>query len=165
MPPIADPTHWFLLFVLSVILTIVSITDIRDRRIPNWTVLAVAILFVPWAITQHVSFLSALGAAAIAFVASCGMYLFGVLGAGDSKLLTVTGLFVGLGGLLPFLLLVALAGGLLAVVSLAVRPVRALVIIQMRGKGELGRGIPYGVAIALATITILSWPSLTHMLG
>jgi len=160
MPAAADLSYWSLLLALSVILAIASITDIRDRRIPNWTVLAVAVLFVPWAITQHVSILHAVGAAAIAFIISGAMYTFGVVGAGDSKLLTVTALFVGLGQLLPFLLLVALTGGVVALVSLAARPVRALVMIQMRGKGDFGRGVPYGVAIAVATVIILMRPFL-----
>jgi prepilin peptidase CpaA len=155
MPAAAELPYWSLLLALSVILAIASITDIKERRIPNWTVLAVAALFVPWAVTQHVSVLSALGAAAIAFAISCAMYAFGVVGAGDSKLLTVTALFAGLGQLLPFLLLVALTGGVVALVSMAARPVRALVMIQMRGKGDFGRGVPYGVAIAVATVGIL----------
>jgi hypothetical protein len=37
-------------------------------------------------------------------------------------------------------------------VSLAANPARALVMFQMRGKGEFERNIPYGVAIAVAGI-------------
>ena len=156
MPAVANLAHWSLFFLLSVVLAIASISDIKDRRIPNWSVLAVAVLFVPWAITEHVSLASALGAAAITFVISCGLYLVGVIGAGDSKLLTAAALFVGFGQLLPFLVLVALAGGVIAVMSLAARPVRALVMFQMRNKGDFGRGVPYGVAIAIATVGILA---------
>jgi hypothetical protein len=44
------------------------------------------------------------------------------------------------------------------------RPVRALVMFQMRGKGDFGRGVPYGVAIAIATAGILSWPPFANVL-
>src|SRR5258708_20879338 len=114
MPAAADMARWLVVILLSAILVVASISDIRDRRIPNWTILAIAILFVPWALLGSIStILPALGAALIAFLISCPMYIFRVLGAGDSKLLTVVALFVGMGQLLHFLLVVALAVGAL----------------------------------------------------
>ena len=166
MPEAVKMAHWFVLALLSVILAIASISDIRDRRIPNWTVLATAALFVPWAfVGGDVSILGSLAGASIVFAIGLALYVFRVVGAGDTKLITATSLFVGWGQLFPFLVLVALAGGVIAVVSLSMRPVRALVMFQMRGKGDFGRGVPYGVAIAIATIAILSWPPLGRMLG
>jgi prepilin peptidase CpaA len=67
-------------------------------------------------------------------------------------------LFVGLAQLPQFVLVTALIGGALAVISLVTHPTRALVMLQMRGKGTLGAGIPYGVAIALAGIFIVFAP-------
>jgi prepilin peptidase CpaA len=93
------------------------------------------------------------------------MYFFRVLGAGDSKLLTVVTLFVGWAQFPRFLVLVALAGGAIAAVSLVLRPTRALVMFQMRGKGDYGRGIPYGVAIAIATVYEITWPLVREMLA
>jgi prepilin peptidase CpaA len=54
--------------------------------------------------------------------------------------------------------LVALTGGVIALASLLARPVRAAVMFHMRGKGDFGRGVPYGVAIAIATMVIIVWP-------
>jgi len=157
--PAAEILRWSVVLLLSILLLVVSVSDIRDRRIPNWTVLAVATLFVPWIfVGGQVSVVSSLEAALIAFVVSCGLYAFRVVGAGDSKLLTVTALFAGLPGLPKFLVLVALAGGAIAVVSLLARPARAAVMFHMRGKGDFGRGVPYGVAIAIATMTIVLVP-------
>jgi hypothetical protein len=36
-----------------------------------------------------------------------------------------------------------------------------MVLVAMRGKGAAGRGVPYGVAIALAG-TVLLWNGLLH---
>ena len=166
MTTAVEMARWFVIALLSVILVIASISDIRDRRIPNWTVLAVAALFLPWIfVGREVSILGSLAGASIVFVIGLGLYILRVVGAGDFKLVTATSLFVGLGQLFPFLLLVALAGGVIAVMSLASRPVHALVMFQMRGKGDFGRGVPYGVAIAIATIALLSWPSLARWLA
>ena len=166
MPAAADMARWSIIILLLAILAVASVSDIRDRRIPNWTVLAVALLFVPWIfLSPGIGILSALGASLTAFMVSFPLYFFRLVGAGDSKFLTVVALFVGLSQLLQFLVLVALAGGAIAAVSLITRPTRALVMFQMRGKGDFGRGIPYGVAIAIAAAYVISWPFARHMLG
>ena len=159
MPAAAETLRWFIVLLLAMLLVIVSVSDIRHRRIPNWTVLAVAALFVPWIfVGPGVSVLSALEAALISFVVSCALYATRVVGAGDSKLLTVTALFAGMPGLPHFLVYVALAGGVIALGSMLARPTRAAVMFHMRGKGDFGRGVPYGVAIAIATVAIILLP-------
>ena len=45
--PAAEILRWCVILLLSILLLFVGVSDIRDRRIPNWTVLAVAGLFVP----------------------------------------------------------------------------------------------------------------------
>jgi prepilin peptidase CpaA len=159
MPQNAEVARWLLGALLLVILAAASISDIRDRTIPNWAILAIALLFVPWAIVapDH-TVLPALAAALAAFLISCSLYLFRVVGAGDSKLLTAVALFVGLNELPRFLIFVVLAGGVMAAASLLSRPVRALVMFQMRGKGNYGRGIPYGIAISAAAAYVITWP-------
>ena len=165
MPAAAEMARWFIVILLLTSLAVASISDIRDRRIPNWTVLAIAILFVPWAFLGGVNTIpSALEASLIAFLISCPLYFFRVIGAGDSKLLTVVALFVGLGQLLHFLVLVVLVGGVIAAGSLLSRPTRAFVMFQVRGKGDYGRGIPYGVAIAIAAVCVITWPLARHAL-
>ena len=148
--------RWSIVLLLSILLVIASVSDIRDRRIPNWTVLAIAALFVPWAfVGPRVSILSSLEAALIVLAASISLYAVRIIGAGDSKLLTVAALFVGFSQLPRFLLFVVLAGGVIAIISLVTRPTRAMVMLHMRGKGDFGRGIPYGVAIAVGTLCIV----------
>lgn len=159
MSEVAEITRWCVVILLCVILTIISISDIRHRRIPNWTVLAVLCLSVPWLWAgPGPPVLSALSAMLIAFVVTWPLYAFGLFGAGDSKLLLATSLFVGLQKLLVFFVAVAVAGGVIAMVSLMLEPTRALVLFHMRGKGGYGKDVPYGVAIAIATVLIVTRP-------
>ena len=140
-----------------------AISDIRFRKIPNWTVLAVVALALPWMATGTVSWaLWAAAAAAIAWVASFMLYSLGVVGAGDSKLFAAVALFVGFQNLWLLAVATALVGGLIAAVSLATRPRRALVMFTMKGKGDFGRGIPYGVAIAIGAGVVV-WGSLLRL--
>lgn len=158
--------RWPVAILLGVVLVAASISDVRARRIPNWTVLAVFGLFLPWALLdQENTVLSALAAGLGAFLITLPMYLFRVLGAGDSKLLAAVSLFAGLEQLPRLLLFVALAGGVMAIASLASRPTRSVVMFHMRGKGDFGRGIPYGVAIAVGTICLIGWPLVQRATG
>ncbi len=148
----------------TAILAIAAASDVRHRRIPNWTVLALIALFAVMAIAfGGRGFVSALVAAGIALVISVGLYALRLIGAGDSKLLTAVALFAGLGYLPLLVLATALAGGVIAGVSLVTRPTRALTMFTMRGKGDWGRGIPYGVAIAVGGVLVL-WAPMTDFL-
>jgi prepilin peptidase CpaA len=159
MPAAAETLRWSIILLLSILLVIASVSDIRYRRIPNWSVLAIGALFIPWAFfVAPASVLPSLGAALVALVIGLILYAFRIVGAGDSKLLAVVALFAGMNHLLQLLVLVALVGGVIALISLVARPTRAMVMLHMRGKGDFGRGIPYGVAIAIATICIVALP-------
>ena len=138
-------------------------TDVRARRIPNWTVLACLGLFLAWAAVHPLSWdLWALGAGVIAFAVSFGLYSAGLVGAGDSKLFAAVALFTGMSGLAPLAVVTALVGGVVAVVGLILRPTRALTMISMKGKGDFGPGVPYGVAIAAAAAGLV-WAGLLHL--
>jgi prepilin peptidase CpaA len=151
--------HQATIALVCIVLTIAAISDVRRRRIPNWTVLVIAVLFGAWASGEpSVSLVSSLGAALVIFLISCGLYYFGVVGAGDSKLATVTALFAGLAHLLQFIFYMSLAGGLIVICMLAVQPTKALVILQTRGRGGMGISVPYGVAIAAAGALLLLLP-------
>lgn len=152
MPP-TEIARWILLVLLTLVLGYAAAVDVKERRIPNWTVLAVMGLFVGWAFAApSVSLLGSIEAAGIMFLLTVGLYMMKVVGAGDSKLVTAAALFAGMQSLLMFLLMMSLAGGAVALFMLALSPRRALVIIQTRGQVGFGRSVPYGVPIALATI-------------
>lgn len=166
MPGAVDIAQWLIIAPLCGILVIVSISDIRHRRIPNWAVLAVCGLALPWILTgSGPSIFSAAMAFLITFAVTWPLYAFGLFGAGDSKLLMALSLFVGLQNLLFFFVAVALAGGVIAAAGLILEPTRALVLFQLRGKGGYGRDVPYGVAIAIAAAIVIAWPIMRPVLA
>jgi prepilin peptidase CpaA len=161
--PLIEVGRWFVAVLLTGLTGWAAISDIRVRKIPNQVVLAILVLAIPWLMfgTLHWS-LWALAAGAIALAVSFFLYSLGVVGAGDSKLFGAVALFVGLDHLWLLAVATALVGGLIAATSLAARPRRALVMFTMKGKGDFGRGIPYGVAIAAGALIVV-WGVLLHL--
>ena len=156
MFPAAEAARVGVLALVLVTLAAASLSDWRYRRIPNWTVGALLLLYACWAsIVPSVSVTQSLEAAAVAFLVSFLLYALRLVGAGDSKLISAVALFVGMPRLAEFALVMSLAGGALAVMSLVSQPTRALVMLQMGGRADPGRGVPYGIAIALAGAFIL----------
>jgi prepilin peptidase CpaA len=152
--------RWLIAIVLTGILAWAAVTDIRERKIPNSAVIAVLGLSLPWLATylmlgSFVWVLWAIAGGVIAFVVSFILYAAGVIGAGDSKLFAAVALFTGLANLPMLTVATALAGGAMAAVSFASRPSRAMTMITLRGKGDFGRGIPYGVAIAIGAALVV----------
>jgi prepilin peptidase CpaA len=149
--------RWVVVALFVAILAAAAVSDVRSRRIPNWSVLALAVLFVGWVfVGPSVSLLSSVEAAGFVFLVTAALYYFNIFGAGDSKLMTAVALFAGLGHLLQVVFMTTLAGGVLALVSLAGRPTRTLVMLQTRSKDRASRGIPYGVAIALGGVLTMA---------
>lgn len=156
----ADILRYVVAAALTGVLLWAAVSDAISRRIPNRSVLAVVGLFVIWAVLARGEGAGwAVAAATLALVVGYALYAFKVMGGGDAKLFAATALFAGFAYLPVLILVTALAGGAMAIVSLASRPRRALVIWTLRGKGDYGRGIPYGVAIALGGIVMI-WGAL-----
>ena len=134
-----------------------GVSDAITRKIPNASVVTVLALFVVWSFLNPLPLLtSSLLAGVIGFIVFYALYAFRILGAGDAKLFSAVALFAGLAYLGSFSMATVLAGGAMAVVTLASRPQRALVMFNLRGRGDFGRGIPYGCAIAFGGI-IMHW--------
>jgi prepilin peptidase CpaA len=105
-------------------------TDVRSRRIPN--VLVVAGLFVGLVLRGLAgggALLDAGGGAVVALGIGVAAYATGALGAGDAKLLCAAGAYLGLARLPEALVLIALAGGALALLE-AVRRGRFLGLLR-----------------------------------
>jgi prepilin peptidase CpaA len=142
--------------LLTAVLAYAAVNDIRERKIPNWTVLASLGLFIGWAVVHPLTWdLWALGAGLVAFLVTFGLYMGGVIGAGDSKLFAAVALFTGMGGLAILALATAVIGGAVAIGGFVLKPTRGLVMLKMRGRGDFGRGVPYGVAIAAASVGLV----------
>lgn len=100
------------LIITSALLFYVAWTDLREYKIRNNLVLALAGLFVLYTVlTGHWVVLRwDLAFAALMFVVLLAIYHLYWMGGGDAKLLMVAFLWTGLSGALPFAVLLALFG-------------------------------------------------------
>ncbi|RMD88735.1 MAG: pilus assembly protein CpaA [Alphaproteobacteria bacterium] len=128
-------------------------TDLRSRLIPNRIPLAVILLFIPaaWSgvvgeVWMHLAVFVAVLIVSVAFFA------FGILGGGDAKLIPAVSLWAGSDRLVPFLVVMTLTGGLLALILLVRRRLR-----EEPSNAHAG-SVPYAVAIAAGAIAIVSEP-------
>jgi len=155
------------LIPLAAVLAHVVWTDLTERRIANGAVLAVLALWPvqllltgrpdPWWSGPLAGSLL-LGVGLLAWQAR-------VLGGGDVKLAAALAILVGLGGLLEFLLVTTLAGGVLALLMILadrIRPWLAALAAQLLPVPVAGRlgtflladpagrpaSVPYGIALA-----------------
>lgn len=157
----------FLSFSFFPLLMMLGATaDVLTRRIPNLLILVMLLTFPPlaWAAGMGAGQLAlhagtAFGMLALGFV----FFSFGLFGGGDAKFLAAAALWLGPEGLVPFVVLTVLAGGLL---SLAVMAWTAVSIdAELRGSQLIGRlgwlrpKVPYGYAIAAGALLALreSW--------
>jgi len=132
----------------AALLLIAAGSDAWSRRIPNWSVLAIAGLFLVglpfgWPVA---SWVASLGAMVLALAIGFPMFAARLMGAGDVKLLAAAALFTGLDHMLLLLVSTAVAGGALALLALTARPYATA--LTAAGWPRLRPGVPYGVAIA-----------------
>ncbi|RST29690.1 hypothetical protein HMF7854_01745 [Sphingomonas ginkgonis] len=147
--PLVAPTWLAGLFVLLLVLA--SVEDSWRLRISNWTCLGLiaAAFAAAWLAGPRPSLWQNLLVFAALLGVGLPIFAAGKFGGGDVKLFAAAGLWFSLDGAWRFLMLTLLAGGLLAMIILAVRLVPwgagardRVVVLRRRG------GIPYGVAIA-----------------
>ena len=147
--------HQFLMFCFFALTITAALSDLKEYRIPNKISLALLALYPLHVLVSPtpVGWLMALTAASLVFAAGLTLFFCGLVGGGDVKFLAATSLWAG-ATLTPRLLLVmALAGGALGLMALAVQNVR-----RYRATGIVGvivpdttvaaPKLPYGVAIA-----------------
>ncbi|ADZ93309.1 MULTISPECIES: A24 family peptidase [Marinomonas] len=176
-------------FAMPVILTFASlwviVTDLFYRRIHNRLVL---MLLVLWLVSAALSLITSdenrsalladfgytsLGAVGVLLVGFC-LFLVGQMGAGDVKLMSILCLWVGVEQQLTFLVVTALAGGVLALflpfISL-IELAGAKAILQLSERypsfkipapiafsREGVKGLPYGLAISVGYFYVLISP-------
>jgi len=140
-----------LLLVLAAILIFAAVVDVRTFTISNRLNLTVALLApVYWAsvaLSPWPGIAVQLAAAALVFVLMAGAFYAGMMGGGDVKLAAAVALWLSPLATLHFLVLTSLAGGVLTLVVLAAHRAR-----KREGRPE----IPYGVAIAIGGLAILT---------
>lgn len=144
-----------LLAILSPMLVVAAVGDVRSRIIPNRLNIAIALLAPVWwwatgeksgAMLLHLAFA---GGALVLFGA---LFAVGMMGGGDVKLITALALWLPPLGMLQMLVWMAIGGGVLTVIMLAIHAVR-----RAPGRPE----VPYGVAIVAATFLVMANDILT----
>ena len=163
------------LMSLMALLTVAACIDYRTYRIPNWLTLSGAVLGMAFNTLApallHQGFWWAASGALIGFAVTLPLYLLRVMGAGDVKLITAVGTFVGASGILPAFLCIFATGGAAALLFAWSRKlmkpmlanVRAIVrhavlsgvsgltpALELEASRSVGK-LPYGVSIALGT--------------
>lgn len=144
------------LILLAALLLVAAWRDLHTLHIANGLPLAVAALYAIWSILGLLagtitlaSLAAALGCALALFLTATAAFAFGMMGGGDVKLTAATALFAGPALILDFVLIVAVAGGILALGILVGLP---LGVAPGSGaatpRGRLNGRIPYGPAIA-----------------
>jgi prepilin peptidase CpaA len=147
----ADLLRWAAAAAFLGLLGWACVCDVRERRIPNYVVLGLVATF---AVAEVAGVLqpplwSALLAGGVALLAGFALYAGGVLGAGDSKLFAAVALFAGLPNLAMLAFATALAGGVMALGVLFLRPRAVLAGAAPSARADRKHLLPYGVAIAV----------------
>lgn len=148
------------LTIFPALLIIAALTDAISFTIPNRISILLLACFFPAALALGRPWgeigidLAVFGGA---LVAAMAMFAAGWIGGGDAKLFAASGLWVGVLAFGPFLLATALAGGVLAVLLVALRagPARAYLPVGPSWVERLRAPdgpAPYGVAIAAGAL-------------
>lgn len=157
--------HAFPLALFTGLLGLAALTDLLEYRIPNSVNLAIAALFPVYAVLPGagVDIVGSLALAAAALVIGTGLFALGVLGGGDVKLIAAVSPWIGPAAFLDFLFVMAICGGLVALVQSSQWRLGVAQFLADRGESGfartlISRDVPYAVAIVAATVTVMPVP-------
>lgn len=163
--PLASLAGQLAVMVFPALVICAGAGDVLTRRIPNGLVLASLLAFVPFAMATAMPWWMValyVATALLMLFAGYGLFLLGLIGGGDAKLVAAAGLWLGFPCVLPFLLLTALAGGVLAACMGLWFMAKFELNVRSHGPGApslFTPDLPYGFAIAIGAIltTPLTW--------
>jgi prepilin peptidase CpaA len=155
--------HTLSIFVLPALMILAAVSDCASLRIPNWLTGLTAIAFFPmaWATGMPVIEMGwHVLAGFILFFAGYALFALRLFGGGDAKLMAAAGLWFGTSDSLNFLIMTAIAGGILALVVAAWS---ALSLSWDMSGGERtlplrqrlrqwAPKVPYGIALSVGAI-------------
>lgn len=145
--------------LFSILMIYAALSDLRSYTLPNFIsiILVVGALAI-FAVIQPPLELFAwhLGVAAVVFVIGFIMFMTGIFGGGDVKVISALALWFGPGNFISFFTYMAIFGGVLAVILLIFRRIPLSEKYKenktINGLHDKNEGIPYGVAIAIAAL-------------
>jgi len=143
--------------ILGGLLVWAAVTDLRARIIDNWLNAVIALLapvywlasgLSPW---PDMAIQIGLGLGILGVFA--GLFALGMMGGGDVKLLAALALWMPAVTMVSLLVLMSLIGGVVTLIS----------VIRHRTQRRTGPvEVPYGVAISLAGLWVISEPYINH---
>jgi prepilin peptidase CpaA len=175
MAPMGISMNGILLLFLIIILGVAIVTDLRWRKIPNWLTgsAILAGLGLHTSMNQLTGLAFSLEGAALGLGLFLIIYALGWMGAGDVKLYAAVGSFLGPAQTISAAIVIALAGGLLALVVLGFYQgwrttglwcwtyVQTMFLTgampSMVSDKASAPKVPYAVAIGLGTIGSYWW--------
>jgi prepilin peptidase CpaA len=138
-----------------------AVYDAATLTIPNWISGLLIALFPVVAFNADLSWAQTgihVGVGFAALVAGAALFAGGIIGGGDAKLFAAVSLYVGAAWFGMYAFAVAVAGGLLAVVVIALRWLASSGKVRFGWLQHLTQksgGIPYGVAIAAGGLLVI----------
>lgn len=152
--------------MVSAALAVAAASDLASRRIPNVLVLTAGLLGLAVSAERH-QLVSGLAASIICLCLTVPMWRRGLVGGGDVKLAAAAAAWVRLDHLIAFVLVVALCGGALSALALARASSSERRLVRANATASLatsritvarspGTSIPYGVAIVLGAMIVMS---------
>lgn len=152
------------LFNVAICLCVAAYEDFKTLKIPNNLSVSIVVsycivvlllaIFVPD--NPLPSLVSSILAAFIMFLVTFVLFATKLLGAADSKIATAVSLWLGMQGLMPFLVYMTIAGGGLAILSLVIK--KSALLQKYHGSEwvrQIRQGnsrVPYGIAITIGVL-------------
>jgi prepilin peptidase CpaA len=165
MPDVAGYVDWFALLVATTAIVAAALSDGSRYLIPNRYPAAIVVAFCVFAIGKPMHFwLPSLVVGVVLLALGTVFFARGIMGGGDVKLLSAVGLWAGLERLELLMLVMALVGGVLALIKLI--PFQRLApaspeIADTGWRAWLQYPIPYGIAIAAGGVSV----ALSHVVS
>jgi prepilin peptidase CpaA len=145
-----------LCLVFPLLLIYAAWHDVSTMTIPNWVSIILGIAFIPAAFAAGLS-LEQIGMHLVfgagVLILCAALFYLNVFGGGDAKVIAAASLWTGLAATAPFVMGMAIAGGVLAGVLIVLRRMKV-----SSDKAWLKRlmspeeGAPYAVAIAIGAL-------------
>ncbi|MBI1330691.1 MAG: peptidase [Alphaproteobacteria bacterium] len=151
-----------ILFVLPALLVAAAAYDAASFTIPNRIQAGLLAAFVTFSLAVPLgteAFAMHVLAGFVGLAIGFTLFALGYVGGGDAKLFACVTLWLGLSSILDYAITASLFGGLLTLMLLALR--RIPLPQTLAAQGWIARlhdhrsGIPYGIALSLAALTIL----------
>lgn len=139
----------FCLWIFAGLLLCAAWTDVKDLTIPNRFTIGLLVLYPAYVMTasQAVDWPNSLAIAAGILVLGLILFATNRMGGGDVKLIAATAVWAGPEHALSFMILTALAGGVVSLALLARANYGWIVGLPTIGPSSALK-VPYGVAIA-----------------